>query len=252
MAKPVRDAGGVELPKIACLCPTFNRPHLLPHALESFLRQDYPADRCELIILDDAGQYETQSQQAPKPWTLISFDRRFRTMGEKRNATAALASRDVDAFALWDDDDIYLPWTLRAHAAAMAKANWSRPSAIFKDRPQGLVRKGITSLYHATWAFTRNIFAEVKGYPFWQSGQDKGLRNVFEACGFDHCDPLSLGFEPYFIYRWASVDTKHLSANRGDGGYYRLADYMRPPHAGPISPCWPKEYDKMAMEATQG
>ncbi|MGE4341143.1 MAG: glycosyltransferase, partial [Pigmentiphaga sp.] len=42
--------------KIACLCCTFNRPAQLAEAIESFLRQTHP-DK-ELIILDDAGQYD--------------------------------------------------------------------------------------------------------------------------------------------------------------------------------------------------
>lgn len=50
-----------ELPFISCVCPTYKRPHMLRNSLACFLAQDYPKDRCELIILDDAGQYRSQS-----------------------------------------------------------------------------------------------------------------------------------------------------------------------------------------------
>src|SRR5512137_1054339 len=103
------------LPKLACVCCTYARPDLLCQSLQCYLMQDYPADRCELIILDDANQYVSQTQTEPKTWHLVTSSRRFRTLGEKRNACAALASADVDAYVVWDDDDIYLPWTLQAH-----------------------------------------------------------------------------------------------------------------------------------------
>lgn len=241
----------MSLPKLACLCPTYNRPHLLPHALQSFLSQDYPADKCELIILDDAGQYETQSHLEPKPWTLISFNRRFRTMGEKRNATAALCSRDVDACVLWDDDDIYLPWTLKAHATALEHAPWSKPSKIFIDKGERLQLKLIDTLFHACWAFSRDAFAKVKGYPFIQSGQDKGLLASLLDAGTGYCDPLALGHLPFFVYRWKTVETKHLSTHPGDTGYFGLDKFVdrQQYKITKIWPSWPCDYAEMAMRA---
>ncbi|HUT14422.1 MAG TPA: hypothetical protein VMY42_28310, partial [Thermoguttaceae bacterium] len=55
-------------------------------------------------------------EQMGPGWWLLSLGKRFRTLGEKPNACAALASADVDAFAVWDDDDICLPWHLEAMA----------------------------------------------------------------------------------------------------------------------------------------
>ena len=40
--------------KLAALCCTFRRPHTLGQLIESYLRQDYPRELRELIILDDA------------------------------------------------------------------------------------------------------------------------------------------------------------------------------------------------------
>jgi len=56
--------------------------------IHCFLEQDYPAGQRELIVLDDAGQYENQSGPG---WRLVSTAQRFPTLGEKRNAAAALA-----------------------------------------------------------------------------------------------------------------------------------------------------------------
>ena len=56
--------------KLAALCCTFRRPHTLGQLVESFLRQDYPSELRELVILDDAGQYENQSGDG---WRLVSI-----------------------------------------------------------------------------------------------------------------------------------------------------------------------------------
>ena len=44
--------------KIAAVCITYLRPRQLGWMIECFLRQDYPPQRRQLVILDDAGQYE--------------------------------------------------------------------------------------------------------------------------------------------------------------------------------------------------
>jgi len=235
------------LPKLACICCTFARPKLLTHALQSYLMQDYPADRCELIILDDAGQYRNQSHTEPKTWHLISTKRRFRTLGEKRNASAALVSPDTDALVVWDDDDIYLPWTLKAHAAALRKAPWSVPSVILWEeaRRKKLVAHATNGLFHAAWAFTREAFSRVCGYPFMQSGQDQGLAKRFKQAGVARTDPITLGFDAYFVQRWGSTRSWHLSVMDVRRGYDGLAQHT---HQGPpiseLKPCWPLDYGK--------
>ena len=88
----------------------------------------------ELVILDDAGQYENQRGRAGG-W--FPCRERFPTLGEKRNAAAALVGDDVEALAVWDDDDLYLPWALSASAAALAQAAWSRPSLVLHPQADG-------------------------------------------------------------------------------------------------------------------
>lgn len=234
-----------DLPKLACICCTYARPRLLAEALQSYLLQDYPPDRCELIILDDAGQYASQSHASPKTWHLVSTSRRFRTLGEKRNASAALVSADVDALVVWDDDDIYLPWTLRAHATALRHAPWSRPSRVFleKDRTGRIDVRPTCGLFHPAWAFSVELFARAAGYPFMQSGQDQGLAARFVELGVDDADPLAFGFDPYLLYRWGSTCSWHLSALDKRDGYARLERY-RPdgPAIERLEPSWARDY----------
>jgi hypothetical protein len=220
----------------------------LAHALQSFLLQDYPADRCELIILDDANQYVGQSHIEPKPWTLISCTTRFRTMGEKRNASAAFVSPDADALVPWDDDDIYLPHTLRAHAAALANAPWSRPSEVFCElnKSKVLKQKPTGGLFHAAWAFRVDAFKQVHGYPWIQSGQDQGLGNRMKVAGIKTCDPITEDFGPFFVARWGSTKSYHLSAMHKTKGYDRLARYAAAvkEKIEVITPCWPLDYSQ--------
>ncbi|MEZ6097180.1 MAG: hypothetical protein R3C03_23650 [Pirellulaceae bacterium] len=73
--------------KLAALCCTYLRPQSLGQLIECFLRQDYHRDQRELIILDDAGQYENQSGEG---WRLISVPHRFNSL--EKSETPALHS----------------------------------------------------------------------------------------------------------------------------------------------------------------
>jgi len=52
---------------------------------------------------------------------------RFRTLGEKLNASAAEVSPDVDAQGLWHDDEIDFPEHMTAAARALANADDAIP-----------------------------------------------------------------------------------------------------------------------------
>ncbi len=206
--------------KIAAVCCTYLRPVQLGHLIHCFLKQDYPARLRELVILDDAGQYESLSGPG---WRLVSTPRRFAALGQKRNAAARLVSPDADALAVWDDDDLYLPWALRASAAALREASWSRPSVVLHSNPDGSLRQHLTGgLFHGGWAYRREAFEAVGGYPpEMNNGEDQGLAARLKAAGATEADPVALGYRPFYIYRWGSADGWHLSA-LGPRGYRKL------------------------------
>lgn len=212
--------------KIAVVVCTYNRPRLLGHLVRAFELQDY-ADR-EMVILDDAGQY---SRQAGAGWQLISVPRRFRSLGEKRNAAAALASPDADALAIWDDDDLYLPWALSASAAALAEADWSRPSVVLQPRADWALRQHRTGgLYHGGWAYRRSAFDAAGGYPPLSGPEDQALMRRFESLGVTQADPIALGFRPFYVYAWgdAARSWGHLSGMGADA-WARLGRYAIEP-----------------------
>jgi len=237
--------------KIACLCSTFNRPAQLPEAIESFLRQTYPAELRELVILDDAGQYVPAACDHLPGVKFVTTRHRFRTLGEKRNATAALASPDVEAYAVWDDDDIYLPWHLEAMAKVFqAGISWSRPAEVWLDRRIHMERKKTGGLFHGSWGFTRDAFLSVGGYPAMQSGQDQVLAARFKKMGILAASPSDLARAapsfgsldlPAYIYRWHTYPgARHISALGRDGYERRGRETIEP--VACITPYWSRDW----------
>jgi hypothetical protein len=233
--------------KIAVVVCTYNRPRLLGHLLRAFELQDY-ADR-EMIILDDAGQYRNQSGPG---WQLVSVPRRFRSLGEKRNAAAALAAPDAEAIAIWDDDDLYLPWALSASAAALTQADWSRPSVVLQPRADGALRQYRTGgLYHGGWAYRRAAFDAAGGYPPLSGPEDQALMRRFEALSLCEADPIALGFRPFYVYAWgdAAGSWGHLSGMGADA-WTKLGRYAIEP--AELSAADPPGFDLRAPRILEG
>ena len=149
-----------ELPFVSCLCPTYRRPKLLENSIACFLAQDYPADRRELIVLDDAGELPNQTGEG---WQIISIRRRFRSLPEKFNALAGLARGEI--LIVWEDDDIYLPHHISSHVAAMNDHLWSKPSKVLSDYTGQIEEEDATGRFHASLALTRLAFEKVGGWP---------------------------------------------------------------------------------------
>jgi hypothetical protein len=221
--------------RIAAVCCTWCRPERLSFVVRCFERQDHP-DR-EMVILDDAGQYESQSGDN---WRLVSTKQRFPTLGEKRNAAFSLVSADVEGIAVFDDDDLYLPWAVSAIAAGLQVADWTRPSLVLGLSDEGrLVPAPSCGIYHGAWGFRRGPFERVGGYPHMNNGEDQGLASRLDTAGAICSDPIALGHAPYYIYWWGG--DWHLSGFAVDG-YERLGRLDRP-HVGRLTPRDPPVVD---------
>jgi glycosyltransferase involved in cell wall biosynthesis len=223
--------------KLAAICCTYKRPAQLAEAIECFLRQDYPIQLRELIVLDDAAKY---SDQRGNGWYVVSSPVRFRTLGEKRNASAALVSADVEGYCVWDDDDIYLPWHMSAAAVALAKADYAIPTLLYIDKQGRLEPKQNQLLFHGAWSFRRSAFEKVAGYPFTQSGQDQGLLQRFKEANLSRADPIQFDRRPSYVYRWYTAHSQHLSALGADG-YQRLGVLPSTP-VNVITPQWERDW----------
>jgi hypothetical protein len=197
--------------KIAAVCVTWNDNTGLGRVIECFNRQTHP-DR-EFIALEDGGMYPDQPRG--DRWRVVSIDRRFSCLGAKRNAVSALASLDCDAFAVCDSDDIYLPRWMAAINNALQSSAWVMPTQALEWNTNGTWKRVKTwkesqarRAYHGAWAFTREAFESVGGYPILDSEDNPlatKLLDKFGPAGDTICPMFP---DPYYAY---SRGPNHIS-----------------------------------------
>ena len=199
---------------ILCLCPTYGRPRLLANAIACFLAQDYPAEKRKLLILDDAGQIESQDHGS---WQVISTPERFPSLPAKYNAMLTVegiigpAQRDRwDAVAVWDDDDIYLPWHLAATEAALAgSAPSAKPSRVWSlygtETP---FQEDADGRFHGSLVVSTVRLRDLGGWI--QTRRADFDQQQINACG-PAADtlPYSPGNSPSYAFRWQSTKANH-------------------------------------------
>lgn len=112
-------------PFVSVVCPSYNRREFLPYLLYIYQYQDYPADRRELIILDD-------SQRSNEDLVLMMVDdsqqnvryihsQERLALGKKRNMLNELAQGEY--IICFDDDDYYPPDKISYQVAEMQRNN---------------------------------------------------------------------------------------------------------------------------------
>lgn len=187
------------LPLVSCIMPTYGRPDYVAESVAMFLAQDYPNK--ELIVLNDcAGQVFTGEFPDVR---LINEPSRSRTIGEKRNRCVSMASGEV--VAVWDDDDVYLPWRLSFTISEMQRLRTS-----FYRPAEHWAYWGTETLHsnqsvpgwpgHAYVAFTKDLWKTVDGYPLMGVGEDAGffkrihreLRETFIKYELAHVDRFGI------------------------------------------------------------
>ncbi len=233
-------------PFISCLCPTWRRPKLLANAIACFEAQDYPVDRCELIVLDDAGQIKpyrspawekcdvgyvnTAAGQSDVPGgiSIISISRRFNSLPEKYNALAAMARGDV--LAVWEDDDIYLPHHLSLIAEHIEGRAWAKPDCVRSLYTGHDEIEAADGRFHASIALKRDAFIQAGGWPLttalnFDQQMFKRLANV-DSEGIHRFAGIYNTDDPSYVFRWGSTGSYHgqglgddwwdKAANQGD------------------------------------
>jgi len=188
------------------MCLTYGRPHVLAEAIESFLRQDYAGPK-ELIVLNDL---DCQTLRIDHPEVrIINTHKRFNTVGEKRNACAALASHDL--LFVWDDDDIYLPHRLRFSVQMFDPSKrFFKPKSAFTLN-DGVLKGPERNLFHSGSCWTRSLFDQVRGYAHMNSGQDMEIEVLFEKLIGQGKNSEIKPEDIFYIYRWAGTGSFHLS-----------------------------------------
>lgn len=214
----------MSLPFISCVCPTYKRPELLRNAIACFEAQNYPKDRCELIVLDDANQF---SESEGTNWRLLSTNARFPNLPEKFNYLVSHCVGDV--IAVWEDDDVFLPWNLSNVAECHLKkqSEFYIPERVWNTHNQALgcaQTEDSNGFFHSSWRFTRRLFDAVGGYPqTTELAFDLKFRDLLiEASGKSAYYGAAL--RPSYVYRWGNGYWH--GSEKGPEGFTSLWDYV--------------------------
>jgi len=167
-----------EYPMISCKCITYGRIDTLEEAIYSFLIQNYPADKCELIIVND---YPKQNLIFDHPQvTIYNLDETFPLIGEKENY--AIERCRGELIAVWDDDDIALNNHLQNVADHWKEdtniIHWN--TAVFYNEPE--ITK-ITCVGNSGIVYSKKVWEHVGKSPLENAGGDMILTNRIHALG---------------------------------------------------------------------
>lgn len=192
---------------ISVLCPTYNRPELLEEMVACFLRQTFTD--AELIILNDHPQKIVFDHPRVH---VINHKTRYRTFGDKRNATVALARGEYLAF--WDDDDIYLDTHLAELVAMLGLfrgKHGARQAWHWHD--DGLAKYRIAPAgYMNTLLIRKRALLDIGGYPPINVDEDLPVIHKLLTTHWLIGPPVYELTPCTFIYRMASTDRTHLSS----------------------------------------
>lgn len=193
-------------PAISCMALTYGRPHLLEEAIQSFLLQDYEGQK-ELIVLNDLPD-QTLIFNHPEV-KVINVAKRFKTIGEKRNAAAALCTHDI--LGVWDEDDIYLKHRLSYSIKMKGNKRYFKPTKAFFLHPAGNLTGPHKNWFCCNALWDRGLFNESGMYSPMNSGQDADLeRKMYKILGENiNFDEINIK-DIYYLYRWRG-NSYHLS-----------------------------------------
>lgn len=107
------------LPFVSVCTPTFNRRPFIQQMIKNFLRQDYPKERMEWIIVDDGTDKIGDLVKDVPCVKYFSYDEKM-SLGKKRNLMHEKSSGTIIVYM---DDDDYYPACRVSHAVKTLRAN---------------------------------------------------------------------------------------------------------------------------------
>lgn len=242
---------------ISCTCVTYSRVELLEEAIESFLRQDYTGPK-ELVILNDTDD-QTLEFEHPEI-VIINSKRRFRSLGEKRDAAVSLCK--YDWIAVWDDDDIFLPHRLSFSMNKIIENNleyYKLGSSFTWDAKNGIT-KWFNNSYFSACIFSRDAYISTSGHGYTNTGEDFFLENQIKANFKNSCLTEKYGhsknIQPqdiYYFYRWSDIEG-HATSCKGQADELnwiskrRKNNQKRKTGLIQLKPVWRHDYLKLSQD----
>ena len=203
------DDADVSLPLLVAICPTYKRRRLVENAIACFLAQDYPSDRRRLLVLDDFGDLGNVDHDT---WSVVSQSERLPSLPSKYSALAEIACTRwpaADALVIWEDDDVYLPGHLQAHARALASARWSKPSRVLSTYGGTVHEEPAAGRFFASLAVSVELFRAVGGFVDTGRGDfDQQFLARLEGYAGPPGDPTA-DAPPTYVFRWQETGEPH-------------------------------------------
>lgn len=194
--------------KITALCPTFRHPQLLANSLAMWEWQSYPEKDRYLYICDDGGTFD--SQRGPN-WEIVSVPTRFPSLTSKYNWMLANAP-SADVYAIWEDDDIYLPDYFDAHYNVLQNHDYSRP--LVSRCHYGNKIENVNLHYHASQMFSSELIHKINGWPDTKRADfDFTLRDRLAYYAKSIGAPWVRSEDSQFIMGFSSTGAAHCSSN---------------------------------------
>ena len=191
---------------ISCFMPTRTLPEEMHNeAVACFLDQDYQGPKELIIYNNDADLFLKFDHPDVK---VVNTRRNGRTLGQLMMDTIKHCRYPL--LAVWDDDDIRLPYHLSGLQKQLGDKDFIRLRPIWYLEYNEIAQWSLGSTGHGGAMFRKDKFYEYGGYPVERSTDcDCHILQRFESRGNSvlwDCTPL----ETTFLYRWATFST-HVS-----------------------------------------
>jgi len=207
-----------HFPFISIIIPTYNRANLLPLTMNSFLSQDYPQDRYEIIVADNNSTDNTRevaTRYFGNSAVIVQyiFEKR-QGVHYARNSAAKQASGDILYFT--DDDmvadpallnelvkvfnlfpdvgcatGLILPLFQKEPPAWVRRCLWNGYLSLTeRDRPEELIVSKNDLVYSCHQAIRRDVFSKAGGFNpentagVWIGDGETGLNIKIKSLGY--------------------------------------------------------------------
>ena len=196
--------------KVACLTATRGRYSFLCQVVTCFLAQSWP-DK-ELLILNNSDRPIMLSDPLVGRGIRIFNEPGYPTLGHCRNRLLDLAA-DADFVRTWDDDDLFLPWTLEQGMEHIGDAPVWKPTRSWTSTGDDGYELGV-NLYEASMLFRADI---ARQYRYGELQGDEHLQ-IIRGVERDHggIRQAEMDHLSSYVYRWGT-GMYHASGDMGSG-----------------------------------
>ena len=195
------------LPLVSCLMATHGRFREVCGAVVDFLQQDYPER--ELIILNNHPMPLAMPEGMEDSRVRIINEPGHPTLGDCR--IRLLQEAKGEFVRTWDDDDVYLPWTISQGVAHIGNEIAFKPRHSWFDCENGGVRLE-DNVFEAAM-LTRADFVREHSYQPTAGDEHHTLVQAIEERGLKRRE---FGVWASYVYRWG-YGVHHISGTMGSG-----------------------------------